>query len=825
MANLAYRTRAGSAPGQKSRVYFCCHPDDFSLYFPTVSAEILALQDCTVWYRQPSGAPGDSDFWDDLARMQLFVIPVTGRFLRQKNDALSREFSFAMTHHIPVLPLLQEPGLEELFDTVCGDLQVLDRFSQDDTTASYQEKLRRFLSSALLGDELGCMVNHVFRGSIFLSYRKKDRRHAQALMQRIHRSPELRDIAIWYDEFLVPGEDFSDTIRQALHSSDLFVLTVTPNILEAGNYVLSDEYPLACGLKKRIIPVEMVPVDQPLLQQALPGLPPCLRVDAPDFDDQLHRALADADLPPRDNSPQRDYLLGLAYLHGIGAELDTEKAAELFFSAAAQNHTEAMEQLSAMYRTGSGFTRSIPNALYWQRCRVEALKARCTEEADDNTRAYLAALRGLGEELVQLRDNREAEPVLRQHLAECLALAQREPENGEISRQLIGSHEVLGKFLYARRDYHAALEQFQAALTVAEAEHQRRNTASTYWTLASCQLNMGKVYQQLGQPRPALYHCYRFHGAAKLQAEKSGTSAALADLATSHSALAQLYRRLNEVDKALDHHQAAVQLRTQLAEETDDPQARRALADCHEELGIFLRQLKNWAAAAEHAQSAYVLRTQLAKDDGDTDALHRASAQYYASMGALHLQQEDYRGAAEHFGRESDYLTALAADGKESSLQELANALRKQAVAYRAGGEPEKARASAEKAVAVCSRLSDEQSGPTMLGTHANCRQLLAYILANLRRPDEAAGQFRRAAALYKLLTDRVLSKENMNNLAIAQFNLGLFARGQEKLDAFRAARRIWETFLEKDISLPNTRQYLDKVNAKLAEAEKQQKS
>ena len=268
-----------------------------------------------------------------------------------------------------------------------------------------------------------------------------------------------------------------------------------------------------------------------------------------------------------------------------------------------------------------------------------------------------------------------------------------------------------------------------------------------------------------------------------------------------------------------------MQLRTQLAEETDDPQARRALADCHEELGIFRRQLKNWAAAAEHAQSAYVLRTQLAKDDGDTDALHRASAKYHASMGTLHHQQEDHRGAAEHFGRESDYLTALAADGKESSLQDLANALRKQAVAYRAGGEPEKARASAEKAVAVCSRLSDEQAGPTMLGTHANCRQLLAYILVNLRRPDEAAGQFRRAAALYKLLTNRVLSKENMNNLAIAQFNLGLFARGQEKLDAFRAARRIWETFLEKDISLPNTRQYLDKVNAKLAEAEKQQKS
>lgn len=822
MANLAYRTRAGSVPGQKSRIYFCCHPDDFSLYFPSVSAEILALQDCAVWYRQQPDQPYDGDFWDDLARMQLFVVPVTERFLRKKSSALSREFSFAMTHHIPVLPLLQEPGLEALFDAICGDLQVLNRFAQDDTTAPYQEKLRHFLSSALLGDELERKVNSVFRGSIFLSYRKKDRQHAQALMQRIHRSPDLRDIAIWYDEFLVPGEDFSDTIRQALHSSDLFVLAVTPNVLEAGNYVLSDEYPLACDLQKRIIPVEMVPVEHQLLQQALPGLPPCLRAAAPDFDDQLRRALEDAGLPPRDASPQRDYLLGLAYLHGAGAEPDTEKAAELFFSAAAQSHTDAMEQLAAMYRTGNGFTRSIPKALYWQRRRIEVLKALCTESADNNTWAYLSALRGLGDELVQLRDNQEAEPVLRQHLDECLALAESEPENEEINHQLIGSREALGKFFHARNDYHTALEQFRAALTVAESEHQRRNTASTYWTLATCHLNMGKVYQQLGQPRLALYHCYRFHGAAKLQAEKSGTSAALADLATSHSALAQLYRWLNETDKALAHHKAALQIRTQLAEETADPQARRTLAACHEQLGIFRRQLKNWSAAAEHARSAYTLRTQLARDAGDTDALHRASAQYYASMGALHHQQGDYRAAAGHFGHESDYLTALSADGKESSLQDLANALRKQAVAYRAGGEPDKARDSAEKAVAVCDRLPGGQVGPTMLGTHANCCQLLAYILLDLNRSGDAAGQFRRAVSLHKLLADRVLSKENMNNLAIAQFNLGLFVRGQEKLDAFRAARRIWETFLEKDISLPNTQQYLDKVNAKLAEAEAQ---
>ena len=65
-------------------------------------------------------------------------------------------------------------------------------------------------------------VRAAFDAYIFLSYRKKDRRYANELMKLIHSHPQCRDIAIWYDEFLTPGENFRVNIEKILKTSKLF---------------------------------------------------------------------------------------------------------------------------------------------------------------------------------------------------------------------------------------------------------------------------------------------------------------------------------------------------------------------------------------------------------------------------------------------------------------------------------------------------------------------------------------------------------------------------------------------------------------------------
>ena len=69
--------------------------------------------------------------------MQLFVIPVTSSFLCEPNRARDTDLPYALEHHIPILPLLQEDGLESLFNQTCGDLQILNKYTEDPTALDF----------------------------------------------------------------------------------------------------------------------------------------------------------------------------------------------------------------------------------------------------------------------------------------------------------------------------------------------------------------------------------------------------------------------------------------------------------------------------------------------------------------------------------------------------------------------------------------------------------------------------------------------------------------------------------------------------------------
>lgn len=196
---LSYRTRGNSSPQGKPRVYFTGHPSDLPAYREDIFADILQTQNCAIYYDEDEVLDGDrEDLLRELEQMQLMVIPVTSRFLYQPNRARDIEFPFAMEHHIPVLPLMQEQDLEAVFNEKCGDLQMLNKEDPDPTALPYREKLEKFLASVLVGDELAEKVRAAFDAYVFLSYRKKDRRYAQELMRLIHRNDFCRDIAIWY---------------------------------------------------------------------------------------------------------------------------------------------------------------------------------------------------------------------------------------------------------------------------------------------------------------------------------------------------------------------------------------------------------------------------------------------------------------------------------------------------------------------------------------------------------------------------------------------------------------------------------------------------
>ena len=206
MANMLFKTKGNANPKGKARVYFTCHPDDFNLYFDQVCEYIFKSHDCAIYYTEDMSAQFDeSDKATDLESSNLFIVPVTFKLLSTENRAMD-DVRFAMDKHIPVLPLMMENGLDSSYShpDKFGELQYLAPFTNDDTAVSFEEKLKKYLESVLVSDKMAKRVRAAFDAYIFLSYRKKDRKYANQLMRIIHEKEKLRDIAIWYDEFLTP---------------------------------------------------------------------------------------------------------------------------------------------------------------------------------------------------------------------------------------------------------------------------------------------------------------------------------------------------------------------------------------------------------------------------------------------------------------------------------------------------------------------------------------------------------------------------------------------------------------------------------------------
>lgn len=374
MAYLKYKTRGDSHPMGKQKIYFACHPDDFYRYIGEITDDIFETQNCAVYYSDLEQDYTVEELVAYLSEMQLFVVPITKKLLTEKARVMDIEIPYALKRHIPILPLLQEALLVEPFRAVFGDLQYLNKHIRDNTAISYAEKLKKYLDEILVSDDTTKKVRAAFNAYIFLSYRKKDRKYAQDLMHMIHKNDFCRDIAIWYDEFLSPGENFNNVISDTLNKSELFTLVVTPNLINEENYIMKVEYPHARRAGKTILPVEMVETDCEALEESYEGIPICVDANEAALRDALMRSLSRIALEENNNDPQHNFFIGLAYLSGIDVEVDYDRAVELITGAAEKGCVAAVRKLISMYGNGEGVALSRDKEIEWTRQLIDLYK-------------------------------------------------------------------------------------------------------------------------------------------------------------------------------------------------------------------------------------------------------------------------------------------------------------------------------------------------------------------------------------------------------------------------------------------------------------------
>lgn len=372
-SQLSGNGEAGVSKDNIQYIYLTCHPDDFNSYAEEIALDILKSHDCIVCFTEDMSEQYTSISDSvDLERMSLFVIPVTSRFLLEPSRARDVDIPFAVDHHIPILPILVEPGIEGLYikNDLLAMVQFLNRLDDDETAIPYIDKLERRLNEMSLDPATISTIRKAFDAYIFLSYRKKDRFYANQLMRIFHDNPSFTSVAMWFDEFLTPGESFLENIDKALLHADLFTLLVTPNILEiredGPNFVMGQEYPAALSAEKTIVPVEMQETDKASLYEHFEHLPAIITSQDPHkFQQAFSEALCHAAIGVDEDDAVHNFLLGLAYREGIDVERNTERGLALIKKAADNDLLEAIETIYEMYRNGYGAPISWPNAAYW----------------------------------------------------------------------------------------------------------------------------------------------------------------------------------------------------------------------------------------------------------------------------------------------------------------------------------------------------------------------------------------------------------------------------------------------------------------------------
>ena len=663
---LQYKTRGMSDPKGKPKVYFSSHPEDFDEALPLITEDLLNHANCAVFYDEEIGSagPADEEVEDILKEMQLVVFAVSSKFIHEKNRAKDTELPLALKNHIPVLPIMLENGLGYEFSNNCAKIQVVPKYGNDPTAIPYDEVLQTFLDSVLVGDDLAEQVRDAFDAYVFLSYRKKDRKHAQRLMRLIHENKQFRDIAIWYDEFLVPGESFNEAIKDAFNKSSLFAMAVTPHLEEEGNYVMRVEYPMARNRKSKnddfeIIPVEMYESedgkegeDWRIDQSHLKGKKDFEYQEISDLQDEhrlreMNKSFLDAleriAKKENDGSSRHRFFIGLAYLNGIDVEINQERALELLQGAAEDPSPcmEATAKLADMYLNGEGVERDSAKAIFWQRKLASQYKAAYDENHDPDEHkgygtAYFKALGKLSDMYRDFGAVQSAVDTAKEALAFCEELEQ-EVGIREQRRDKALMLNRLGSLYRERGDLDLALDCYQKA---------------------------GKIYEKL--------------------AAEIGTQRARRDLSISYERIGDICRKQGDLSAADSYYQKAKDIRVQLMKEAESAGSRRDYSAVLTKLGNVRKSWKQYAEAAKYYGEALAIDRVLMDEVKSPQAVDDYGVSL-VKMGDIHKAEgrmdeaaDCYEQAYRLFGKNAEKTGSLIFfDHMAAACEKLASAKKK----------------------------------------------------------------------------------------------------------------------------------------------------
>lgn len=303
--------------------------------------------------------------------IELVVALVDKEYL--DGDELNQlELRVAEDKKIPVLPILFEAKHIAIFNEKFSHKQCIT-YKKDHNI--FIEQLESYIFKTLEGGMSYDIneIQNIFTSPIFLSYRKKDKNKLKDFLFELHNFDALKPYPFWYDDFLNPGINYDEEIKEVLDKSNIFILFITKNIFEEGNYVLDLEYPYALKNHKKIIGIITNGVSKKLAKETFKEIDTFIKVDDLDETVNLLTSILEEN---KINTPYDRFLLAQSYYYGIGVEKNKDIAFDLFFDSYEQGEIKASKYLANSFFTNDMSSSNILKAIELQKIYIDFISGK-----------------------------------------------------------------------------------------------------------------------------------------------------------------------------------------------------------------------------------------------------------------------------------------------------------------------------------------------------------------------------------------------------------------------------------------------------------------
>lgn len=340
-----------------------------------------------VFTAEPASQVFEKFRGSELDMMNIYI-PIIGADFLEAAKRLSFDkkmfFPDLQKKGIYVLPIIKNKKILFEFMEQFGEVHAVF-LSDKNAMDSIEKEIERFVRTE---DWAQRALEKAFTKQVFFSYRKKDRTGLINAMKELHNVPSGSDMAIWFDDFLIPGDNYHRELEAKMQESNAFALLVTPNLLEEGNYVIEKEYPFALEHKKeRIIPIEAQKTERTELDKCCPELPDTVWYkDSKGIENRLDEMFGKGN--QKKTTSEKNYLLGMCFLLGILVEKDVDRALSLLTAAADEKHIDACEQLFMMYNMGYAVKKDPKEAFKWRERQYELIRESDVDQLDALEQLY-----------------------------------------------------------------------------------------------------------------------------------------------------------------------------------------------------------------------------------------------------------------------------------------------------------------------------------------------------------------------------------------------------------------------------------------------------